>query len=168
MNTYTVPNPQNAEGLMNIGPAGKSFLVCRGIAGGILTDEAPVIVDRAAMLLWMDWATTDNLEAVMADNELYPEDTLESPENDDWDSSAPAADPFACVECGGAGRVLDGETCDGCNGTGAVPGADYWAKCFDASPITEAKSDYNEAAHQAMRDRANEPGMWPTASRPRY
>lgn len=119
MNTYTVPNLETAEGLTNIGPAGKSFLVCRGIAGGVLTDESPVIVDRAAMLIWMAWATAETLEVAMADAELFSEPAAELPENDDWDSST-AGDPNACVECGGSGRVLDGERCQGCGGLGRV------------------------------------------------
>jgi hypothetical protein len=124
MNTYTVPNLETAEGLMNIGPAGKSFLVCRGIAGGMLPDAHSTEVDRLAMTIWMGW-----------DGEGAEEEPVETGAND-WDT-APAADPFACGECGGAGRVCDGETCDACGGSGTIPGADYWEKCFSAAPKTD-------------------------------
>jgi hypothetical protein len=69
--TYRVPDAANGEGLLNVGPGGKTFLACRGTAGGLLPDESPVIVDRAAMLLWMAWATPDTLEEAMTDAELW-------------------------------------------------------------------------------------------------
>jgi hypothetical protein len=122
MDTYTVPNPAEATGLMNIGPAGITFLGARGIAGGVLTDESPVVVDRAAMLIWMAWATKETIVEAMTDAELWEADLqpVEAGE-DDWDTSEVPTDPDACHECAGAGRVLDGESCDGCGGSGKAP-----------------------------------------------
>jgi hypothetical protein len=130
MTTYTVPNPETAEGLTNIGPAGKSFLVCRGIAGGLpeMEDAHPHNVDRVAMMIWMGWLGDDGQEtpeAVAQATEKAAEMDTERESGDDWDSYTPApADD--CHECGGAGRVLAGERCEGCQGSGKAPQADTY------------------------------------------
>jgi hypothetical protein len=124
MTTWTIPDPENGEGLLNIGPAGKTFLACRGIAGSLLPDESPVEVDQVAMFLWLGWTP---------DGSSIPQ----AADGDDWDAYQPA-DPDACHECAGTGRVLDGEGCDGCGATGLR----------GPEPPTVAEM------------RAREPGMW--------
>lgn len=37
--------------LLSVGYLGRVFLVCRGIAGGLLRQESPVVVDRLATLI---------------------------------------------------------------------------------------------------------------------
>lgn len=86
LNTYAVPDPQNGVGLLNLGPAGKTFLACRGIVGGLLPDEAPVVVDRAAMLLWAALAEPQDVADAVAQGDFgWPEDEAPAPQESETD-----------------------------------------------------------------------------------
>jgi hypothetical protein len=113
LTTYTLPDPQNGRGLLNVGPAGRTFLACRGIAGGLLPDESPVVVDRAAMLLWSALATHEEVVEMAAHGAFsWPGDEDEAP------VAPPARRADECRVCGDilrpAKKAKRSDTCPRC------------------------------------------------------